>query len=106
MPSAATSRPNVAAISEHASDTARNPTTLPEMRTLKTTMAKPNETNSVNSEMIVPLIVLPASSVVRDTGALRSRFQSPCCRSSSTSMPRLAIANSRNWMPIPANECA
>jgi hypothetical protein len=30
--------------------------------------------------MIVPLIVLPMSSVVRDTGALRSRFESPCCR--------------------------
>ena len=46
--------------------------------------------------MIAPLAALPASSVSRETGALRSRFQSPRWRSSSISIPAFAIANSRN----------
>src|SRR5581483_3433497 len=96
LPSAATRRPNVAAIAQHAIDTARKPTRLPAMRTLKTIIAKANDTNSVISAMIVPLSVLPASSAVRDTGALRSRFHIPRWRSSSISTPRFAAANNRN----------
>ena len=50
----------------------------------------------VMSDTTVMLIVLPPSRVRRDTGALRSRFQSPRCRSSRISMPRFTAANRRN----------
>ena len=95
-PNAAMSKPNVAAISEHARATLKNPMTLPSMRTRNTTMAKPNDTSSVISDTMVMLSVFPASSVTFETGALRSRRHSPRWRSSSTSIPRLAVANSRN----------
>ena len=74
----------------------RNPSTLPWMRTPKTTIAKANDTSRIISEMMAPLAALPASSVSLETGALRSRFHSPRCRSSSISIPMLAIAKSRN----------
>ena len=58
------------------------------------------------SAMRAPLVPLPASRRPRERGAARRRFQSPCCRSSSMPMARSMQANSRNWTPMPANECA
>ncbi|MGC4085062.1 MAG: hypothetical protein QM736_23835 [Vicinamibacterales bacterium] len=49
---------------------------------------------------------MPSRSDVREIGALRSRFQSPRCRSSRMPTPRSIEANNRNWIPMPANECA
>ena len=89
-----------------ATQTARKPTRLPSMRTPNTTIANPNETSSDMSAMSVPLMALPPSRAAREIGALRSRFQSPRCRSSRIPMPRSMAAKSRNCTPMPANECA
>jgi len=40
------------------------------------------------------------------SGALRKRFQIPSWRSIRMPMASSMAANSRNWIPMPANECA
>ena len=106
LPRAATSRPKVAAMRAHETDTARNPGTLPWIRTWNTRIAKAKDTQRIMSEMIVPLAPFPARNVRRERGALRKRCQRPRWRSRSMSMPRLAMAKSRNWMLIPPKEWA
>ena len=96
----------VEAIIAQATEMARNPTTLPRMRTWNTAIAKAKQAPSTASEMRAPLAAFPASRVSLDTGALRSRFNSPRWRSSSISTPRFAIAKRRNCMAMPANEWA
>ena len=71
------SRPKVDAITAVATATATNPAMLPLIRTPKTIMAKANDTASVNSATSAPLAALPRSSVMREIGALRSRFHRP-----------------------------
>ncbi len=89
-----------------ATETPRKPSTLPWIRTLNTIIAKPKDTSRIISEISAPLSALPISIVVFEIGALRRRLHRPRCRSSSISTPMLAIAKSRNWIAIPANECA
>ena len=96
LPSAATSSPNVEAITAQAIEMPRKPRMLPWMRTRNTIIANANATSRIISEMIAPLAALPVSSVSLETGALLSRFQRPRWRSMSISIPAFAIAKSRN----------
>ena len=96
----------MAAIIEQAIAMLTKPAMLPWMRTRNTTIAKAKDTTRIISEISVPLTPLPASSVNRDTGALRSRFHRPRSRSSRMPVASSMPANSANWIPMPAKECA
>ena len=103
-PSAAINRPNVDAMIAHATATARKPGRLA-IRTSNTTRAKRNDVSSVISVRMVPLIALATSSVLRDSGALRSRFHSPRWRSSRMPTASSMAAKSANCTLIPAKAC-